>query len=81
MFDRSLRRSTRSAIVTRNQNHVGVALGNTGGDCAHAHLAHQFHTDAGIVVGILEIVDQLCQIFDRIDIMVRGRRNQAHTGG
>ena len=38
---------------------------------------HQLHVDAGVLVGVLEVVDQLGQVLDGVDVVVRRRRNQA----
>ena len=50
-----------------------MSLGHTGGDGADAHLGHQLDADPGVDVGILQVVDQLGQIFDGIDVVVRRR--------
>ena len=58
-----------------------MRLGHARGNGAHADFGHQLHADARIAIGVLEIVDQLGQVFDRIDVVVRRRRNQAHARG
>ena len=63
------------AIVTT----IGVRLGNAGGDGADADLGHQLHADARLRVGVLQVVDELRQIFDRIDVVMRRRRDQPHA--
>ena len=80
MFDAGQRRSARAAIVTADQDHVGVTFGHTGRNRAHADFRNQLDADAGPLVGILQIVDQFGQIFNRVNVMVRRRRNQAHAG-
>ena len=50
---------------------VGVRLGNTGGNRADAHFGHQLDRDARFGLHVLQIVDQLCQILDRVDIVMR----------
>ena len=57
-----------------------MGLGHPRGDRTHTHFRHQFHMHARFRVGILEVVDQLRQVLDGIDIMVRRRRDQAHPG-
>ena len=39
----------------------------------------QLHVDAGARVGVLEVVDQLRQVLDRVDVVVRRRADQAHA--
>ena len=58
-----------------------MSLGHTGGDGADTHLGHQLDADAGVDVGVLQVVDQLGEIFDGIDVVVRRRGNQADTRG
>ena len=70
-----------AAVIARDQDHVRMGLGYPRGNRTHAYFRHQFHMHARFRVGILEIVDQLGQILNRIYIMVRRRRDQAHPGG
>ena len=60
---------------------IGVGLGHAGGDGPHPGLGHQFDADAGLGVDVLEVVDQLRQVFDGVDVVVRRRRDQPHAGG
>src|SRR5262249_49151228 len=77
VLDRGERRRARPARVAADQHDVGLGLGDTGGDRADADLGDQLHADAGAVVRVLEIVDQLRQVLDRVDVVVRRRRDQA----
>ena len=52
-----------------------MSLGHAGGDGADAHLGHQLNADPGVDVGILQIVDELGEILDGIDVVVRRRGN------
>ena len=58
-----------------------MRLGHAGGDGADAHLGHQLDADPGVDVGVLQIVDELSQILDGIDVVVRRRGNQTDTRG
>ena len=53
-----------------------MGLGNAGRDRADADLRHQLDRDAGVRVDVLQVVDQLRQVLDGVDIVVRRRRNQ-----
>ena len=53
-----------SAVVTRNQNHVCLGLGDSGGHGANTRFADEFHVDASLVVGVLEVKNQLGQVLD-----------------
>jgi hypothetical protein len=58
---------------------VGVSLGNARGDCADADLGDQLDADASLRVDVFQVMDQLRQVFDRVNIVVGRRRNQAYT--
>ena len=73
IFDRALRARPGAAGMARHQDHVGLGLGDAGGDGADSRLGHQFHAHLGLRVDLLEVIDQLRQILDRIDVVVRRR--------
>ena len=52
---------------------VGVGFGHPGGDRADAGLGNQFDRNARLRVDVLEVVNQLRQVFDGVDVMVRRR--------
>ena len=62
-----------ATVVPGNENDVGVGLGDTRGDGADALLAHELHVNARVVVGVLQVVDELGEVFDGVDVVV-GRR-------
>ena len=78
--NRADRRSAGAAVVAADENHVGVSLGHAGGHRAHADFGNQLHGDARLGIRVLEVVNQLRDVFDRVDVVVRRRRNQAHAG-
>src|SRR3546814_1702889 len=55
---------------------VRPGLADTGSDSADPDFRHQLHRDARAGVYVLQIVDELGQILDRIDVMVGRRRDQ-----
>ena len=57
-----------------------MRLGDARRDRADAHFRHQLHRNARLRIDVLQIVDELRQIFDRVDVVMRRRRNQAHAG-
>ncbi len=73
MLERGERRRARSAIITGNRDVIGARLGNTGGNRTDADFRDQLHRDIGFGIDVLQIVDELRQIFDGVDIMVRRR--------
>ena len=80
MPDRVACSGTRAAIVAADQDLVGSALGHTGGDGSDTGLADQLDRHARAGVGVLKVKDQLCQVLDRVNIVVRRRRDQADAG-
>ena len=80
MGQRGQRRGTGAALEPRDRHMIGPRLGHPGGNRADADFGNQFDRDTGARVGVLQVVDQLRQIFDRIDIVMRRRRDQSNTG-
>ena len=56
----------------------GAARSLASGHRADAHLCHQLDGHAGLRIRVLEVEDQLRQILDRINVVVRRRRDQLH---
>ena len=81
VFDSVERSRAGATVVTGNQHHVGMALGNAGRDGADAELGDELDVDAGLRIRHLRIVDQLLQILDGIDVMVRRRRDELDARG
>ena len=80
VLDGGERRGAGAAVVPADEHHVGMGFGHARRDDAHADLGHQFHRDARGRVDVLKVVDELGQIFDRVDVVVRRRRDQLHAG-
>ena len=64
-----------------DEDDIGVSLGHASGDGADADFGDEFDVDAGAGVGVFEVVDQLGEVLDRIDVMVRRRRDEADAWG
>ena len=69
-----------AAVVPGDEDLVGPALGDARGDGAHAREGAELHRDAGAGVGALEVEYQLGEVLDRVDVVVRRRRDEAHAG-
>src|SRR5690606_6270438 len=63
-----------------NQHEVRLRLCHTCRDGAHTNLGNELHADAGTRVAGCQVVDELRAVRDRLNVMVRGRANEAHTG-
>ena len=70
-------RSAGAAIVPGNHHMITLALGHARSDGADTDLADQLDADARMRRHIFEVVNQLRQVFDRVNVVVRRRRNQA----
>ena len=71
------RAGTRTTLGTRDNDEVCLRLSHTGSDGTHTTLSYQLDRDSCLRVYVLEIEDELSQILDTIDIVMRWRRNQA----
>lgn len=80
VFHRIRGAGTRTAVAAADQNLVGLRLGNARGDGSHAALGHQLHADERFGIDILQVEDQLGQVLDRIDVVVRRRRDERDAG-
>ena len=70
----------RSAVEAGDENDVRVCFGDARGDRAYAGFRNELNADAGFMICAAEIVDQLGEVFDRVDVVVWRRRNQGRAG-
>ena len=77
MLDRGQRRGAGAALEARYGHVIGVRLGDAGGNGADAHFRNELHRHLAGRVHVLEIEDELGQILDRIDVVMRRRRDEA----
>ena len=75
------RRSTSAAIVAGDQHNVGMRLRHTSGNSTHTLLGDELHVNAGARIGVLEVVNELRQILNRVDVVMRWWRDQTHARG
>ena len=73
VFDRRERRCARAAVVAADVNRVGIGLGDAACDIADPRLRHEFDADSRVRRRAAQIVDQLREILDRVDVVMRGR--------
>ncbi len=81
VLDRVERGGGGAAPVARHVDHVGAGLGHAGGDGADAGPRDQLDRDAGARVDHAQVVDQLREVLDRVDVVVRRRRDERDAGG
>src|SRR5690606_7251131 len=53
--------------------------GHTGSDGTDTGFRHQLDRHQRLRVDLLEVIDQLRQVFDRVDVVMRRRRDQGHA--
>src|SRR5712675_815720 len=80
MFEAGQRCGAGAAVVARDEDDVGVRLGHAGRDGPDTDRADELDVDAGVLVGVLQVVDKLGEVLDRIDVVVRRRRDQTDAG-
>ena len=80
-LDRAQRRGAGAAVVAGDEDVVGVGLRDAGGDGADADLGDELDRDVRRRVGAAQVVDELLEVLDRVDVVVRRRRDEAHAGG
>jgi hypothetical protein len=78
--DRADRAGAGAAVVAGDGDQVGAGLGHAGGDRADARMADQLHRDQRLRIHLAQVEDQLREVLDRIDVVVRRRRDQADAG-
>ena len=81
MPDRADRRRARPAVVSADQDHIRMSLGHARGHRSHAHFRDQLHRNPRPRIRALQVVNELRQVLDRINVVVRRRRNQAARRG
>ena len=73
VLDRGERARPGAAVVTGDGDEIGIGLGDAGGDGADPRPRHQLDRDQRLGVNLLEIEDELRQVLDRVDIVMRRR--------
>ena len=81
IFDRRRRGRTRTTIVAGDQDHIRFRLCHASRNCANARRRNQLHRHLTARVDLLEVVDELRQILDRINVVVRRWGDQRHAFG
>ncbi len=73
VLERGERGCARPAVMAGHQHDVGVRLRHAGRDGADPDLGHQLHVHPCARVRVLQVVDELGQVLDRVDVVVRRR--------
>ena len=70
-----------AAVEAGDEDDVGLGLGHARGDRADADLGDELDVDAGLLVGVLEVADELGEVLDGVDVVVRRRGDEPDAGG
>ena len=76
VFNRRHRRRARAALAAANQNAVRFALRHACRDDADADFRDELDADVRPIIGVFQVINQLRQILNRVNVMMRRRRNQ-----
>ena len=79
VLDRGERRRAGATLVAGDDDVVGARLGDAGRHGADARLGHQLHADPRLGIHAAQVPDQLGEILDRVDVVVRRRRDEPDT--
>src|SRR5262249_32729457 len=80
VLDRGERARAGTALEARDGDVIGARLRHARRDRADAYLGDELHRHVAGRIDVLEVEDQLGQILDRVDVVVRRRRDQADAG-
>ena len=79
IVDGTYRRGPGAAVIAGNQDNLGPRFRDPCRHRANACLRNQLYRYTGIFIGVFQIINQLRQILNGIDIVMRRRRNQAYA--
>jgi hypothetical protein len=79
LLDRRQRGRAGAAGVARHDDQIGIGLRDAGRDGADAALRDELYRNRRGRIDICEIVNELLQILDRVDVVVRRRRDERHA--
>src|SRR5258708_10648088 len=69
-------RRTGPAVVPADGDNVRARLGYARGNDADSGTGNEFYADAGARIHGAQVVDQLREVFDAVNVVMRRRRNQ-----
>ena len=74
----ALRGCTCTAVITADKDNIGTTFGYARRNRSNANFGYQLNVDFSRGLAFL-VIDQLSQILNRVDIMMRWRRDQTYT--
>ena len=80
VFDGSKWGGAGAAVVATDSDDVRAGFGDARGDYADAGARDELHPDACARIDGAQIVDELREVFDAVNVVMRRRRNQRSAG-
>ena len=71
------RAGTRTTLSTADDDEVSLRLCHTCRNRAHTALCHELHTDGSGRVDVLQVEDELGEVFDGVDVVMWWGRDEA----
>ena len=73
VLDGGQRACAGATVIAGNRDEIRVGLGHARRDSTDSRLRHELHRYQGLRIDLLQVKDQLRQVLDRVDVMVRRR--------
>ena len=80
VLDRRERARAGAAVGSCDMDDVRACLRDTGRDHADARRRDELHRDVRVGVDLLQVEDELGEVLDRVDVVVRRRRDEGDAG-
>ncbi len=80
IFDGSERRRARASIVTADRDNVRTSFGHARGDDSNASSGDELDADARAGIDGPQVVDELGEVLDAVNVVMRRRRNERRAG-
>src|SRR5580704_12645447 len=80
VLDRGERRGAGAAVVAADGDDIRPGFRDASSDYADARARNEFYTDARLRIDGAQIVDELREVFDAVNVVVRRRGNQRSAG-
>jgi hypothetical protein len=79
VFNTRPARSASPSIVSGDENMICLCFRNTACDNAHANFGNQLHRHAAAWIGTFQVVDELFEILNGVDVVVRWWGDEANA--
>src|SRR6266705_1169237 len=81
VLDRGQRRRTGTTVVTADGDDIRARFGYASSNDADSRTGNEFYADARARIHGAQVMDQLRQVFDAVNVVMRRRRNQRRARG